>query len=112
MESIVGPGWNAGALASLSMANPNEALKAIVEEFAAKILVAVRSMSLGEIVGPQAVSTTAIARVRKAGNVKAKAATAKRGGLVSVDEIVNVLKQHKSGMRSEDLRKALGVPKG
>jgi len=102
------------------MAEMNARLRALTEQFASDIVTALRTLSLAEILGEGAAkgSTNTPARkpTTKATATKAPAAKATRGARgkhgVSADRIVEILKQHKGEMRSQDLRKALGVSKG
>jgi len=95
------------------MSTLSSRLQDLADKFAADLVHAVRSASLAEILG----ATGGLASSKPAAKAAAKAApkaAAPRAArsAVTVDAIVNVLRQHKNGLRSEHLRKALGAKRG
>jgi hypothetical protein len=98
------------------MAKLTDSFRALAEKFASEILAAVRQASLSEILGEVAGSPPKAAKAAKSAPAarapKASSSSSKRGRRISAEEILALLKQNKGGMRSEDLRKALGTTKG
>ncbi len=93
------------------MANLNQTIQSLAQKFASELVVAVRGMSLDEILG--ATGAKAPTSAPRAANGKATPGKRGRPPKLTVEAIVAVLKQHKDGMRSQDLRAALarGVTK-
>src|SRR5690242_1148026 len=100
-------------------------IQTLAEEFSLGILAAIRSASLedllaesGSSAGKKAALRAAVAKAAPAAT-NGKAAVARgAGGRRSAEEIgetieaiVNALKSNKSGMRSEELQKSLGLSK-
>lgn len=95
--------------------NLNATIQSLAQKFAAELVTAVRGMSLEEVLGESAAPTLTRSKSSTASKLS-KSPTLRGPGRppkVTVDAIVGVLKQHKEGLRSQNLRKALGgVQKG
>lgn len=92
----------------MSSVHLQRTIEGLAERFASALLAAVRSASLDEILGESGAvrrDTKSSAPARTKGP-----APAKTGGL-SVQAIVAELRKHRSGLRAEHLRKALGASK-
>jgi hypothetical protein len=102
------------------MANLHATVQAIAEKLASELVEAIRTMSLDELVSISASGSKAAPRARASTTAPAparrgrpsKAAKAGRGKRVTEEDILSLLKKHKNGLRSEDLRKQLGTTKG
>jgi hypothetical protein len=85
------------------MSKLNSTIQALVTTFAADIVKAIRDASLGELleVGKAPARSAALSRAvpSKGRRLRSK---------VTVEAIVGVLRQHAAGLRSAQLRKALG----
>lgn len=92
------------------MANLNQTIQSLAQNFASELVVAVRGMSLDEVLG--VTGSKAPASTPRAASGKATPGKRGRPAKLTVDAIVAVLKQHKDGLRSEHLRKALGAQRG
>jgi len=93
----------------------DENLRAIAEKFCYEIVTAIRQSSLREILGEAAMPKVGGATASKSAAPRsAKPSSGRRGRAPSLsgDQILALLKRNKGGMRSEDLRKALGTTKG
>ena len=93
------------------MANLNQTVQSLAHNFASELVAAVRGMSLDEILGLSGAGAKPPSAPRAANG---KATPGKRGrpAKLTVDAIVAVLKQHKDGLRSDHLRKALAAARG
>ena len=100
-----------------------EALQTLALNFADEVLAAVRSASLEELLW-EGDTSSASARAPRAASARAaspkgKAAKAPKSGrlprrspeqlMAAVDDVVSLLKKHKDGLRSEEIRKALDM---
>lgn len=82
------------------MGNLQQTIRSLAEKFATDLLSAVQTASLDELVAERTGAPVAAPR--------ATPSTRARSAGLSVEAIVAVLKQHKDGLRSDHLRRALG----
>lgn len=88
-------------------------IQSLAQNFASELVVALRSLSLEEILGTteSSVSRTSSSTPKKRGRPAGSKNKVTKSATLSVEAIVAELKKHKSGLRAELLRKALSVPK-
>lgn len=93
------------------MANLQNTIQSLAQNFASELVSALRSMSLEEILGA---TKTAVSSATSTPKKRGRPAGSKNKGpksTLSADAIVAELKKHKGGLRAEHLRKALGASK-
>lgn len=94
------------------MASLRTTIQTLAAKFATDIIRTVQSMSLDEILSTANAPTAARSNstLTKRGRPSGQTAKGSKASL-SVDAIVGELRKHKSGLRAENLRQALGVAK-
>ena len=101
------------AVPSAAMATLQSTIQSLAQNFATDLVAALRSMSLEEILGATgkaAASRTTTSTPKKRGRPAGSKDKGPKSAL-SVDAIIAELEKHKSGLRAEHLRKALGASK-